>query len=170
MVRDENRNYTDEEIMDQAKVHEPESDLTDQIEVLQRQLADAKQKYLSLAADLENIRRRAAREYENVRFDAYARILKPLLSILDDFDRALASISEAEKEGLLMIRKSFEKILLTDGVTIMEESTEFDPDKHEAVMFVEGSQKEPGSIVAFLQKGYLLDGKVLRHARVSVAK
>ena|SRR5438105_1267399 len=170
MIPDENNNHTDEMNEQEKALSASESDLTNQIEQLRSQLAEMKQKYMSLAADLDNMRRRAAREYETLRFDAYARILKPLLSILDDFDRALATINEAEKEGLVMIRKSFEKLLVANGVTEMEETSEFDPEKHEAVMFVENRERESGSIVAFLQKGYLLDGKVLRHAKVSLAQ
>jgi molecular chaperone GrpE len=165
----DNENNNSNGAVDQQEIDTQESMLQQEVELLQGQLQEMKQKYFSLAADLENVRRRSAKEYESVRFDAYARILKPLLDIIDDFDRALASVT-VEQDGLLMIRKSLEKLLVNSGVVEMGQSVQFDPEKHEAVMYVEDATKKSGEIVAFLQKGYLLDGKVLRHAKVSIAQ
>lgn len=139
------------------------------INQLEKELAEAKQRYFSLAADFDNARKRASKEYEAVRFDCAVRLLKPLLDIVDDFERAL----EAEKvnqEGFLLIKKAFEKYLQLNNVSVIESSSHFDPEIHEAVMYVADSGIESGLIVSVLQKGYLFNDKVLRPAKVSVAQ
>ena len=155
--------------MKPEETNSTELSLSEAVVRLEAEVADYRQKYLSLAADLENARKRAFKEYENIRFDAAARILKPLLDVVDDFDRAL-EIGTVDTDALLLIRKSLEKLLEQNKVAVINCAAEFDPEKHEAVMHVADSQKESGSVVTVLQKGYCLQDKVLRPAKVSVAQ
>jgi len=163
--------YNNSELHDSELTKETVSEnlLESTVARLEKELADAQQKYFVLSADIDNMRKRAFKEYESIRTDAASRILKPLLDIVDDFDRALESES-IDKNGLLLIQKSFEKLLSQNNVTVMNVKSEFDPEKHEAVMHVPGNGLQSGEIVQTLQKGYLINGKVLRHARVSIAE
>lgn len=137
---------------------------------LELQIKESQHKYALLAADLENMRKRAAREYETVRFDSAARILKPLLSVLDDIERAIAVEQGIHQDGLLLIQKGLLKLLEQNQVVEMNCEGLFDPEYHEAVMHVADTGKESGAIVSVLQKGYMLNGRVLRSARVSIAQ
>jgi molecular chaperone GrpE len=139
------------------------------IATLEKELAEAKQRYFSLAADFDNARKRASKEYEAVRFDTASRLLKPILEIVDDFERALET-EKVNQEGFLLIKKAFEKFLQQNNVSVIISAKHFDPEMHEAVMHVVDSGVESGLIVAVLQKGYLFQDKVLRPAKVSVAQ
>ena len=143
-----------------------------ELQACQQEVQDWKQKYSYLTADFENFKRRSLKEYELMRTDAYARILKPILTIIDDFDRALMTLpqDDALRAGFVMIRKSFDKLLADAQVTEIETNGEFDPEKHEAIMFVQTTEYAPGAIVQVLQPGYKLKDFVLRPAKVSVAQ
>lgn len=134
--------------------------------------AEWKQKYAYLNADFENFKRRTVKEYEAMRLDIYARICKPLLVIMDDFDRACACADNqhTDIEGFKLIRKSLEKLFTEIGVVEMQVGTVFDPQKHEALLQVQSAEHISGDIVSVLQKGYMLHGVVLRPAKVSVAE
>ncbi len=139
------------------------------INQLEKELAEAKQRYFSLAADFDNVRKRASKEYESMRFEISTRLLRPILEIVDDFERALEA-EKSNQEGLLLIKKAFEKYLQQNNVSVIESSTHFDPEIHEAVMYVADSGVQSGLIVSVLQKGYLFQERVLRPAKVSVAQ
>ena len=139
---------------------------------IERAIAEWKQKYAYLSADFENFKRRSMKEYEAMRVDVYARICKPLLTIVDDFERACAA-AEQQKidiEGFKLIRKALEKVLTDAGIVEMQVDNFFDPEKHEALLQVQSADHQTGQIVSVLQKGYLLHGVVLRAAKVSVAQ
>ena len=136
---------------------------------LEQELSEVQQRYFSLAADFDNARKRASKEYEVVRFETASRLLKPILDIVDDFDRAVQA-EKIDTEGFLLIKKAFEKFLQQNNVTVIKSIKHFDPELHEAVMHVADSGIESGLIVSVLQKGYLLQDKVLRPAKVSIAQ
>lgn len=141
----------------------------------QEQLVEWRGKYIQALADLENIKKRASKDYEIQRDAIYASIVKDLLSIVDDFDRALeqpiaADLNDSFRAGIEMIRGAFGSLLNKYGVEEMAAVEHFDPLIHEAVAQVEIEGKESGSIAMVLQKGYMMHGKVLRPARVSVVK
>jgi molecular chaperone GrpE len=136
---------------------------------LEKELEEAQQRYFSLSADFDNARKRASREYEAVRFEAVSRLLKPILDIVDDFDRAL-EVEKVDAEGFLLIKKAFERFLQQNQVSVIKSVQHFDPELHEVIMHVADSGIESGLIVSVLQKGYLLQDKVLRPAKVSVAQ
>jgi molecular chaperone GrpE len=130
---------------------------------------DIKQKQAYLNADFDNFRRRALKDYEQVRTDAITKIVNPLLTIADDFDRALAASTGDQRDGFVLIRKEFDKLFTEFGITPMPVSGQFDPEKHEALIHVESTDHQSEDIVEVLQKGYLLNGTILRPAKVSVA-
>lgn len=140
--------------------------------IVEQMIAEWKQKYAYLSADFENFKRRSLKEYEAMRIDIYARICKPLLTIMDDFDRACdaADKQNTDVEGFKLIRKSLEKVFADAGVVEMQVGNFFDPEKHEALLQVDSADHKSGDIVAVLQKGYVLHGTVLRPAKVSVAQ
>lgn len=138
-------------------------------ELLKDQLT---QRIAYMTADLENMRRRAEQE----RLVAYSRaqgeVIKKILPVIDDFDRAFSlSLSpelSAHLSGFELVYKTFKKILVDLGVQEVE-TVIFDPELHEAVMQVPHSGKESGAIVTVFEKGYQLKGTVIRPAKVSVA-
>jgi molecular chaperone GrpE len=145
----------------------------------QKSVQDWQQKYISLMADFDNFKRRTSKEAQAIRQQVESDMLADILSIVDDFDRALDSFKEGsadkmpqDMQGFVMIHKSLEKLLSNYGVTQMNNYTHFNPEFHEALAQVENNedQYKPGQIVAVLQKGYLFGGQVLRHAKVSVAE
>ncbi|HTM06148.1 MAG TPA: nucleotide exchange factor GrpE [Patescibacteria group bacterium] len=163
-----------EEIQEQN--NESEADTTSQPStheaVIEQVVAEWKQRYAYLSADFENFKRRSAKEHELMRISVYARLLKPLLLIIDDFDRACDTLNtqKVPTEGFKFIRKSFEKFLTDAGVVEMTVGTAFDPEKHEALMQVQAPEHKSGDVVAVLQKGYVFNDVVLRPAKVSVAE
>ena len=139
---------------------------------IQDEMAEAKDKYLRLYAEFENFRRRTAREKLDMVQGANEQLIKALLPILDDFDRAEKAFKELnnkEAEGLLLIHNKYKKILEQFGVKTMEVKDDFNPDLHEAITQVpvsDASQK--GKVVDVVERGYLLNDKVIRFAKVVV--
>ena len=128
---------------------------------------DLEDRLLRLAADFDNFKKRAEREHGMIKETSNASLLLKILGIMDEFEIALKHEGDNEfKKGIEMIYNKMEAILKEEGVEEMNDE-KFDPHKHEAVRQVEG---EDGKIVEIVQKGYLLRGKVLRHAKVVVGK
>ncbi|MGC8817253.1 MAG: nucleotide exchange factor GrpE [Candidatus Hadarchaeum sp.] len=123
-----------------------------------------------LQADFENYRKSLDREREQIIELANEGLIKDLLVVLDDFERALGSMKEGkDKEGLRMLYKNFFKILEQRGLRPIEAlGKKFDPYYHEAVLR-EKSDQEEGTVLEELQKGYMLKSKVIRHSKVKVA-
>ncbi|MBC7219786.1 MAG: nucleotide exchange factor GrpE [Hadesarchaea archaeon] len=124
-----------------------------------------------LQADFDNYRKSLDREKEQIIELANEGLIKDLLVVLDDFERALQSMKEGkDKEGLLMLYKNFFKILEQHGLRPIEAlGKKFDPYYHEAVLR-EKSDQEEGTIIGELQRGYMLKSKVIRHSKVKVAE
>ena len=143
-----------------------------QMEELAKTLADANDKYLRLAAEYDNFRKRTAREKEHVYDDAKIDTIKPFLAVLDNLERGVSQFEEgdAHRQGLELICKQFEEVLTKLNVAeIPALGEKFDPEKHNAVMHTEDENAEENTIVEVFQKGYTLGDKVLRFAMVKVA-
>ena len=127
-------------------------------------------RFLRLAADFDNYRRRIARDEENrVRFAA-ERLLVEILEVADNLGRALMADDAHLRQGLESIEKLFAKILEKQGITPIESlGRKFDPGEHEAFAHVP-SDAEEGIVIDELVRGYRLHGKVIRHAKVAVSK
>lgn len=131
-------------------------------------------RYLRLAAEFENYKKRTAREYTRLTETAESSLILQLLEVVDDFDRALNHDIDSIKilkQGTAMIFDKLEKTLHKRGLKeIKTIGEEFDPVYHEAVMQKEVDDKEDDIIIEELQKGYFLNSRVLRPAKVIVAK
>ena len=138
---------------------------------LKDELAEAKDKYLRLYAEFENFRRRTAKEKLELISTANEQVIKSLLPVTDDFDRAEKALKDAapkESEGIVLVLNKFRKILEQNGLKIMDTSSgNFDPDLHEAITQIPSPDKS-GKIIDVVEKGYLLNEKVIRHAKVVV--
>ena len=130
--------------------------------------------YLRLAADFDNYRKRVAREQAELTRRANERLLDELLPVLDDLERALQAAAEHEEakleEGVRLVHQSLSGLVQRHGLKEIDTDGPFDPHVHEAMLAQPGNGAEEGSVLQVLQKGYLLGDKVLRPARVIVAK
>ena len=129
---------------------------------------------LRLAADFENYKKRAAREREEYVALANERLVKELLPILDDLERALNAAEQHEEaqleEGVRLVHRSLASLLERNGITEIDASAKFDPHVHEALLSQPAEDKESGDVLDVIQKGYRLGDRVVRPARVIVAE
>lgn len=135
--------------------------------------AQFKDKYLRSVADLDNFRKRALREKEEARTYGAENLLRDLLNILDNMERAIEASGDAEsiKQGVKMTHDQFKSILRQHGVEIIEAAgTPFDPAHHEAVAHVESAEHAPGTVMQEHRRGYKFRERLLRPSMVSVAK
>ena len=134
---------------------------------------ESKDRFLRLAAEYDNFRRRVQREKEQYSAEAIERFAADLLAVLDDFDRALAAkpgSADAVVLGVRLTDKKLRAMLSRHGIECVDPSGQkFDPKFHEAVQRVPSGDKVPGTVVAVFEKGYTLKGRLLRPARVQVA-
>lgn len=129
-------------------------------------------RYLRAVADFENYRKRADREKDEFRKYAMQNLLRDLLPILDNFDRALDHAEEGDDfhKGVLLIYKQLWDVLQRNGVRIIDQTgVRFDPNVHEAVIREEDPSVPSHTVAAILQKGYFLHDRLLRPALVKVA-
>jgi molecular chaperone GrpE len=130
------------------------------------------ERLLRLAADFENYKKRAAREREEYVAHANERLVKDLLPILDDLERALAAAEQHEEaqleEGVRLVHRSLAQLLQRNGVREIAAEGKFDPHVHEALLS-QPSDAEEGSVIDVVQKGYTLADRVVRPARVVIA-
>jgi molecular chaperone GrpE len=138
------------------------------------QLAEAKDKYLRLYADFENFRRRTSKEKIEMIQNASEGLLKELIPIVDDFERANKSfetVTEVEpmKEGIALIFNKFQKTLAGKGVKSIEsKGKDFDVELHECITQFAAGEENKGKVIDEIEKGYSLNDKVIRYAKVVV--
>jgi molecular chaperone GrpE len=144
---------------------------------LEKELYEQKDKYIRLFAEFDNYKRRTSKEAIELRQTAGKEIIVSLLDVIDDMDRAEKQLQESEadktlKEGILLVFDKFRKTLQSRGLkAINTYHTDFDVEKDEAVSEIEVPDKKlKGKVVAELQKGYLLNDKLIRFAKVVVGK
>jgi molecular chaperone GrpE len=127
-----------------------------------------------LKAEFDNYRKRAAREQSDLTARAAERVVKELLPVLDDLERALDAAEDHEEakleEGVRLVQRALSDALAKEGVAEIETDGKFDPHVHEALLSQPDDDFETGAILQVLQKGYRLGDKVLRPARVIVAE
>ncbi len=159
---------------------QPES-LEEQVATLTEQLGQAQEQNLRTLAEMQNLRKRSERDVENAHKFGLEKLINALLPVLDNLDRAVDAVgddaaegSDALKalvEGVELTRKSSLDALKQFGVELLEPYGEpFDPQFHEAMTMVPSPTAEPNSVIDVLQKGYTLNGRLLRAAMVVVAK
>ena len=135
-------------------------------------LKEEHERFLRAAADLENYKKRAVREREEVQKFANERLLKDLIPVLDNLERALAAAPEGDPmaKGVKLVLRAFEEALGRHGVKGFSALGQpFDPRLHEAVMQVAGSDQPPGTVVLEHGRGFLLNDRLVRPAMVGVA-
>ncbi len=133
-----------------------------------------KTRYLRLAADFANYKKRSEKERSSIHAYANEKLVTDMLDILDNFDRALlqeGSGNDTFKEGMDLIYKQLLGILQRAGLTeIVAKGQPFDPEFHEALMMEPSDEYESGQVIEVFKKGYMLNRKVIRHTLVKVAQ
>lgn len=154
-----------------------ETPVLSELDALKLELVDQKDKYLRLMAEFENFRRRTAKERIELIQTASKEVIVSFLDVLDDCDRAEKQLNSSDdiaiqKEGIQLVFNKVRSTLNAKGVVAMESINEtFDVDKHEAITEVPvPNEKMKGKIVDEISKGYLLNDKIIRFAKVVVGK
>ena len=158
-----------EEIKEEEKVEEPETKEPEQTPEEQES-----ERYMRLMAEFQNFKKRAAKEKTDIHAYANEKLMNELLPVLDNFERALETKTdevESYAKGMELIFSQMKTALENHGLREIEALGEtFDPNKHNAVMNEESEEYESGKVCKVLQKGYELNGRVIRAAMVAVAK
>ena len=145
----------------------------EKMEGLAKALAAEQDKYLRLAAEYDNYRKRTAKEKESLYADAKIDTVKALLGVYDNLERGISQYGDEEsphRKGLEMVFNQFKESLKKLGVETMDAVGQpFDPEKHNAVMHIEDESYGESTVVEVLQQGFTLGDKVLRFAIVKVA-
>ena len=159
----------------EEKAGETEPDLAEKIAQLEEQLEHEKKEYIYLMSDMENLRRRTAKEKIDIVKNGTENAMRDLLPVVDDFERALDAINkggdlDSLKEGVGLIYNKFVKYLESQHVKPIDSTgKDFDTDLHEAVtMFPAPDPSMKGKVIDTTIKGYMINDKVLRHAKVVV--
>ncbi len=169
----------DEAIEEEAAVSEAEQasseDITDPLAELQAKADENWERYVRAVAETENVRKRTAREVENAHKFALERFGRELLAVTDGLEMALAASENATIESLLEGSNATLKLLGSTmerfGISAIDpEGEPFDPELHEAISVQPSDTAEPGTVVTVMQKGYVLNGRLLRPAMVVVAE
>src|SRR5438045_8053525 len=148
------------------------AELEEQLAALEAERDELLNDLQRVAADFENYRKRVARDQESLVARAHERLVKELLPVLDDLERALAAAEEHEEakleEGVRLVHRELADALQREGLAEIETNGRFDPHVHEALLS-QPSEAEEGSVLEVVQKGYKLGNRVVRPARVVVA-
>lgn len=143
----------------------------DENKKLQEEINVMKDRLLRVTAEYENYRKRTTKEKEGIYSDAYVDVLKEILPILDNLERAVAADGSVEdlRKGIEMTIKGCKDSFSKLGVEEIDATGEFDPNFHNAVMHVEDENLGKNAIAEVFQKGYKKDEKIIRHTMVKVA-
>lgn len=154
--------------MKQEETAESTATAEDKMQELEEKLATLNDKYLRLYSEYENYRKRTNQEKADLLINGSREMMKVILPVIDDFERALAA---TEDEGVRLIYNKMLKILEQKGLKAMEVKGEkFDENLHEAITRIPASEEsQKGLVVDVVEKGYYLNDKVLRYAKVVVA-
>lgn len=147
------------------------------LEEAQQQIDELKDKYLRSVAEFDNYRKRTLKEKAELILNGSEKAIAAVLPILDDMERAIANGEKTEdlnvlREGMSLIYTKFQKVLESIGVKEIETAdADFDTDVHEAIAMVPGmGEDKKGKVLDCVQKGYKLNDKVIRHAKVAVGQ
>lgn len=180
-TKEEPSNEAAEEAAPDAEQQEseqtPEEKLQAQVDSLTQELDDFKDKYLRLSAEFDNYRKRTLKEKAELILNGGEKTITTILPVIDDFERAMATMQKATdvdavKEGVDLIYNKFMQILGQNGVkTIETKEKELDTDFHDAIAMIDAPTPElKGKILDCVETGYMLNDKVIRHAKVVVGK
>lgn len=185
-MTEKNDNTTEEqEVLDQTQSDAENTDnqgdaeeiVTDELTELKQQLGETKDKYLRMYAEFDNYKRRSIKERSDNMKRAAQDTMAAILPVLDDFDRAKTNAEKSEEtaevfnQGVGLIVQKLHNILKGKGLEIMETTGEaFDADQHEAVAELPMGDEMKGKIIDTAERGYTLNGIIIRHAKVVVGK
>lgn len=162
---------------EEVKEETAEEQLRNEVESLKADVAKEKKEYMFLMAEFDNFRKRTLKEKSELIKNAGENVLKGLLPIVDDFERGLKSAGESEdskavREGMELIYNKLKKYMEQNGVKEMDPADDtFDTERHEAISVIPvPDESKKGKILDTVQKGYMLNDKVLRHAKVVVGQ
>lgn len=174
-TQDKNTVNNDLDVQQEVNGAEAKENQVSEIDRLTAELAESKEKYLRLFADFENLRRRTAKEKLEYIKSANEDVIKVILPVIDDFERAQKSSATVEdasvmKEGMQLIYNKLYKTLEQKGLKPMESiGKSFDPDLHESITQVPAPSEDlKGKVIDEVEKGYFLNDKVLRFAKVII--
>lgn len=189
MSTDENRNEQVDELKEaveasaedvQADEQEVEQEEVSELDAVKAQLQDSQEQMLRFQAEMQNVRRRSEMDVQKAHKFALEKFVKELLPVADSLEKAVESTEGQENAGeaVASIRQGMEMTLDLFVSSLKKFNVEplnpvgepFDPQQHEAMSMVPAPDAEPNSVVAVVQKGYLLNGRVVRPAMVMVAK
>ena len=172
-------NQSEETVQEEGPAKEltVEEQLANMLAEAQQMVNEERDKYLRLSAEFDNYRKRTLKEKAELIKNGAEKTLTAILPVLDDFERALKNMEASEetkamKEGVELIFSKFQKILGQEGLQKIEtDGQTFDTDFHEAIALIPSPSEElKGKILDCVQTGYMLNDKVIRHAKVAVAQ
>ena len=167
---------SDADIPGHTHLSNPNSDTENNTEKLELEIQEQKDKYLRLFAEFDNYKRRTSKERLELMQTAGKEMAVALLEVADDMDRAEKQIAADEdinhvKEGVQLVFNKLRSVLQQKGIVAMNSiDTEFDVEKHEAVTEIPAGEEKTGKVVDELQKGYYMNDKLIRFAKVVVGK
>lgn len=175
----QNEDVKDENVDEVSETEETSEDndlniiktLKEENEKLKEELDGTKDRLLRLIAEYDNYRKRTVKEKEGIYSDAYVDVLKEIIPIIDNLERAVAADGSLEdlKKGIEMTMKGCQDSFAKLGVQEIDTTGEFDPNLHNAVMHIEDENLGKNAIAEVFQKGYKKDDKIIRHTMVKVA-
>ena len=172
----ENEQHEQKKETTKDKKHKKDQ-VREQVEKLENELAEVKDKHIRLQAEFDNFRKRTLKEKMELMKSAGESVLMNILPVIDDFERALIAFRDIEdenplKQGVNLIYSKFQDFLKQNGVKEIEaKEKDFDTDLHEAITKIPAPTEElKGKIVDVVQKGYLLNEKVIRFAKVVIGE
>ena len=169
-----NEDDTDDNIAEAELVEN--ANLQEDLDAARAEIEKEKKEYMFLMAEFDNFRKRSVREKADLLKNAAERVLLGLLPIVDDFERGLAASqqedAQAVRQGMELIYNKLIKYLESNGVKAMDSTgADFDPEIHEAIATIPApSEDMKGKVIDTTQKGYMINDKVLRHAKVAVGE
>lgn len=179
-IREESEKLSSESSVDEVKSEESEggdASGADEQRPYEQEIEELKDKYLRAVAEFDNYRKRTIKEKAELILNGSEKAIAAILPVLDDMDRAIdnnkkVEDAEAVKDGMTLIYNKFIKVLESLGVKAIEtEGADFNVDLHEAIAMVPGmGDDKKGKVIDCVQKGYKLNDKVIRHAKVAVGQ
>lgn len=176
----ESENAENENVENESEGEEQNAEASeekDPLTIANEQIAELKDKYLRSVAEFDNYRKRTLKEKTELILNGGEKTITAILPVLDDMERAVESSAKTDdpqviREGIELIFNKFIKILEAQGVKVIEtQDADFDTDIHEAIAMVPGmGDDKKGKVIDCVQKGYKLNDKVIRHAKVAVGQ
>ena len=176
MNKEKNNGINKDESIDSEKENPEELDSEEESPSLEEEIESLKDQVLRAKAEVQNVRRVAEQEVRKARLYGVESLAKNFLSVGDNLERAIESLNEDSKpedleEGLRLILKSYEDALETGGIISIDPKGEpFNPEQHEALSVIENEDLEPNSIIEVIQRGFMIQDRVLRPAKVIVTQ